>query len=148
MIRKLLLKKIIGFSIFTFLFFSVSAQSEKKFLFKNKEYKVEQSVLEYLSKKKIEENTSKLSSQLMYLNFYATKSFEMMEELPEKKKITVLDIPYLQGTNGSEAIDFQILKTTIRPSDKNQFFKFKDKFIMVYPQSTIDRNYNLFISSL
>ncbi len=147
--RKLLLKQVIITSVLTLMFFNLSAQSEKKFNFKGQEYFVKPEVIAFLGKEKVDEYSTKGTLKLMYYNFYSKNSFEILNELPAKKGVEASTISYLPNTKiSNDPNDFQILNTNIQPSEKSQFFKLNDKFIMVYPQSAIDRNFDVFIKSL
>ncbi|MDP2386187.1 MAG: hypothetical protein Q8M29_07435 [Bacteroidota bacterium] len=147
--RKLFLKQALLTSILSFFFLSLSAQSEKTFLFKGHEYDVKPNVLAFLGKEKVEEYSLKAPLKLMYFNFYTTNSYLIINELPKKRGISAATLYSASGQDfvGNED-NFDVFKTTIKPSDKNQYFKLSNKYLMVYPQGTIDRNFDTYIESL
>lgn len=149
MSKKLLLKQVLITLVLSLMFFNLSAQTEKKFLFKGQEYTVKSDVLAYLGVEKAEEYSSKAPLKLMYFNFYSSNSYLVINELPNKNGVTATAI---KSTLGQPFVvnesDFDIFKTDIKPSDKNQYFKFNNKYMMVYPQGAIDRSFDSYIESI
>src|SRR3989344_711615 len=147
--KKLLLKQALITSILSLFFLSLSAQSNKTFQFKGHEYIVKPGVSAYLGNEKVEEYSLKAPLKLMYFNFYTDNSYLIINELPKKNGIIAEALKTESGQIfvGNE-VDFNVFKTEIKPSDKNQYFKINNKYIMVYPQGTIDKNFDTYIESL
>ena len=142
--RKLLLKRVSITSVLLFCFATMFAQNEKKFTFKNREYIVKESVVDKLGEAVVEDYKANSPDELMYHNYMATSSFELLDRLPPGKNIQ----PIERNFTTTNISDFDLYKENVVLTDKNQFFKFGDKYLLVYSQFSFEKKFSHYIKSI
>lgn len=134
-------------SIFTLLFLFIGFilfSQNTKFVHKGNEFTLDSRVEKFLGKDKVSEYLTNGTFKLVYFNFFVQNSFELITTLPEGKNILVKEKVF--ATNSIKELD--MLSEKIDLEENNQYYRFGDKYLLVYSQNSFDKKLDQFINSL